>query len=192
MTCPLWGELVLISETFVTWCCHIAVWPLHVPPPTAHAPAGVEGPPHHRLPPWPRQPRAPCPTLPPTSYYFYITVFDRRWAHAGLGPTARSWRSPDIDSGLVQAVLVRIWARSCIFPTAFWRGGTSQHPAAPTEDARAGGGRWDWVVVLSLLLAQQRLGRCGGESAFSGGFRIDARGPGAHGGRRGILTSILA
>ena len=34
----------------------------------------VEGPPHHRLPPWPRQPRAPCPTLPPTPYYFYITV----------------------------------------------------------------------------------------------------------------------
>ena len=54
--------------------CRLAVWPLHVPPPTPHAPAGVESPPHHRLPPWPRQPRAPCPTLPPTPYYFYITV----------------------------------------------------------------------------------------------------------------------
>ena len=39
-------------------------------------------------------------------------------------------------------------------------------------------------------------GRCGGESAFSGGFRIatprDVRGPGAHGRRRGILRFILA
>ena len=41
------------------------------PPPT---PAGVEGPPHYRPPPWPRQPRVPCPTLPPTPYYFYIAV----------------------------------------------------------------------------------------------------------------------
>ena len=36
-------------------------------------PAGVEGPPHNRLPPWPPLPRPPCPTLPPTAptpYYF--------------------------------------------------------------------------------------------------------------------------
>eukprot|EP00964_Phaeocystis_antarctica_P143788 scaffold109392_cov72-Phaeocystis_antarctica.AAC.8 len=32
-------------------------WPLHVPPPTFHAAAGVEGPPHYHPPPWPRQPR---------------------------------------------------------------------------------------------------------------------------------------
>ena len=54
--------------------CYLAVWPLHVPPPTPHAAAGVEGPPHYHPPPWPRQPRVPCPTLPPTPYYFYITV----------------------------------------------------------------------------------------------------------------------
>ena len=173
--------------------CHLAVWPLHVPPPTAHAPAGVEGPPHHRLPPWPRQPRAPCPTLPPTSYYFYITVFDRRWAHAGLGPTARSWRSPDIDSGLVQAVFVRIWARSCIFPTGLLEGGNQPTPGG-TYRGRARRGRAVGLGrrVEPSACSAASWGRCGGESAFSGGFRIDARGPGAHGGRRGILTSILA
>ena len=52
-----------------------AEWPLHLYPPNSHAPAGVEGWTHYGLPPWPRQPRAPCPTLPHTTpYYFYITV----------------------------------------------------------------------------------------------------------------------
>ena len=67
-----WDRFVT-SNRFVT-SCHLAVWPLHVPPPTPHAAAGVEGPPHYHPPPWPRQPRVPCPTLPPTPYYFYITV----------------------------------------------------------------------------------------------------------------------
>ena len=34
----------------------------------------VEGPPHYHPPPWPRQPRAPCPTLPSTPYYFYTDL----------------------------------------------------------------------------------------------------------------------
>ena len=51
------GTCTVLSPR-VTWLCG------RYTPPT-HAPAGVEGPPHHRPPPWPRQPSAPCPTLPP-------------------------------------------------------------------------------------------------------------------------------
>ena len=70
-------------DGFVTSChlaCHLAVWPLHVHPPTPHAPAGVEGPPHPRLPPWPRQSRAPCSTLPPRPLLLlhYTAVKEKR------------------------------------------------------------------------------------------------------------------
>ena len=37
----------------------------------------------------------------------------------------------------------------------------SQHRAAPIEDARAGGGWWDWVVVLSRGRARHPGGRWG-------------------------------
>ena len=62
----------------------------------------------------------------------------------------RGRRRPDIDSVLVRAAFVRIWARSRTVPKGISGGVvTSQHRGVPMEDARAGGGRWDWVVVLS-------------------------------------------
>ena len=72
---------------------HVA---LHVYPPTPHAPAGVEGPPHNRLPPWPRLPRPPCPTLLPNLYYFYITVAMQRHLAvlARRTPHRRAWLEP--------------------------------------------------------------------------------------------------
>jgi hypothetical protein len=51
----------------------------------------------------------------------------RRWAPAGLGPTRRGRRSPDIHSGLVRAVFVRVRARSCVsFEGAYTGGGGIQ------------------------------------------------------------------
>jgi len=54
--------------------CHLADSPLHVHPATPHASAGVEDPPQDPPSRWPRLPAAPCPTLRPTLYYYYITV----------------------------------------------------------------------------------------------------------------------
>ena len=57
-----------------------------------NAPAGVEGPPHNRLPPWPplRLPRPPCPTLPPTPYFTTSTL---QYGHSFRPPAKRTTRS---------------------------------------------------------------------------------------------------
>jgi len=102
-------------------CCHLKpfchlhpvtspcrVWPLHAPPPTPHAPAGVEGPPLHtaRHHPWPRQRRAPrvpwaqCPPPPsawlPPLYLFSITLHDPK--PDSLKPYGTATRSHSITT----------------------------------------------------------------------------------------------
>ena len=72
---------------------------------------------------------------------------------AGL---ARSWgsrwasRDPDIHSGLVGAVFLRIRAPSYVVQTGLLEGWyPSQRLGGASQNAQAKGHRWDWVAVLT-------------------------------------------
>ena len=69
------------------------------PPPTAHASAGVEGPPQDPPPRWPRLPHAPCPTRPPppsTSTLLTYSIYLSRLGAVHDQPVSRC--RPEVTS----------------------------------------------------------------------------------------------